>query len=466
MNSSNVSIIENIKNAASELVGEDGKQCAAAAESGGIEWGKFTRILRRIGAVVLVCSAICFLLQRWVNMDSLLRYYSFLAFTLMLTGFGVFCGVKLREDKGARTFLAIAALFLPAHFAQLGALIRSLFIGGHEALCRGCSVYVRSLAIYQAPSAAAAFGTLALASAILAPIAYSGISSMARVEAKRMTALFLLLNMLLLLPTREPGMIALLAFCGFGLLLYFDTCFFSKPCALRTWDGVATRLLVASPVAVLLARSLGLYPYSGLIQGTVFSALAALLYLAAPSSVENQSLKGKLQGFSAAPATIAWFYFAAEITARVPSIAHQHLLVPLYALPLSLIFAAMSFGALGSGREYRRTAAWIAIVTVLWQLFNVAGLASSFLCIVVSIATVASAFMLEEKSLFHLGSFGLVVGLGYHVHYAADFFAFSPWLSLAITGVVTVIAASYLERNHGEVISRYQTLRHELDSWN
>jgi hypothetical protein len=121
-------------------------------------------LLRFLGAIVLVASAATFMLQSWPGMDHLMRYYSFLGFTVLLTGAGFFCGLRLKEDKGARTFLATAAAVIPVHFAQLGALIYSQFPEKHVA-------YPQWL-LWVAPSKMAAFATATAAILALIPIVF------------------------------------------------------------------------------------------------------------------------------------------------------------------------------------------------------------------------------------------------------------------------------------------------------
>src|SRR5262249_35280272 len=74
------------------------------------------KILRYLGATTLGCSALSFAVQRVGELDSLGRFYSFLAFTCVLAACGFLCGVRLKEDKGARTFLSFSLVFIPALF--------------------------------------------------------------------------------------------------------------------------------------------------------------------------------------------------------------------------------------------------------------------------------------------------------------------------------------------------------------
>ena len=434
------------------------------------KWSKLSRILRSIGGLVLITSACAFLLQEWVGLDSVIRYYSFLGFTLVLAGAGVFCGVKMREAKGARTFMSISALFLPAHFAQLGALVYSLFLDNHQALFSSQSSYVRNLAIYQAPSVWLTAVTIIIAAACLIPIAFSGFSALARSHAKLLTILYTGANALLLVPTRNSIAVTLLSLGAITLLAAVDRISFSSDSAMKTKEGAIVRFMLFAPVAIMLLRSLVLYS-SAILVLSAFSALAAaFLFIVIPSFFNEREPKEFFQGLSTVPAGLFWLLFIKgvyypESRNLFFGPAYADLFLPLAYLPLSALLTAMSFSSAGSGNRYRKLAGTVAILSMLLQLFTVPAIVSSILCIIVSIAIIAAAFAMEEKTLLTLGSIGLGSGLLYQLRYAADLFTLSPWLSLAVMGTLTIFAASYIERNHGRLIEGFNKLQGELKEW-
>lgn len=437
---------------------------AEAAGAGAVKNRKYTlpQILRWLGAIVLLASAVSFSLQSWIGMSSLMRYYTFLGFTLALCAAGIFCGVRMKEDKGARTFLAIAAAFLPAHFMQLGAMLYAALVGTPP--------FLPSFFVLTVPGLPAIATALAIAVPILTAVAFFGFSAMSRAEAKRLTALFLVGNGLLLLPTRNADVIALLVAGLFGLIVNEEFRRFAKNSAMRTWDGIAARVITYSPISVLVIRSFILYPTSALLVSVIFALGAAIAYLIARETPKESALGDTMEIMTIPLVALSWCNFL-EGTVFNPMLTtlllpfKSEIILPITALPIAAFIAAMSVRSRLGGVGYRRLASWLAIGSVILQLAAVPGLFSAFLCILVSIGTIAGSFEAEEKGLFYSGSAGLAAGLVYHLHYAADLYALSPWLTLAVLGTMTLLVSSYLERNLATIVERVTGFRNRIAEW-
>ena len=119
-----------------------------------------------------------------------------------------------------------------------------------------------------------------------------------------------------------------------------------------------------------------------------------------------------------------------------------------------------------SGATLRKLGAGIAILSSLAQLIVGASIAASFLCVLMGIITLVGAFIMEEKGLFYIGGIGLGAGILYNFRYALDLYSMSPWLTLAVTGVLVIILSSYLERYYGRVLGVVRGLRKQVDDWN
>ncbi len=420
-----------------------------------------TTLLRRVGGLVLIGSALSFLLQRWVGMDSVLRYYSFLGFTVSLTAIGLYCGLRIKEEKGARTFLSIAAMFLPAHFTQIGALLYSLRIQNPNLQFLGQNDYLRNLAIYQAPSALVAFGTLAISVLVMAPVVYSGLSSMARVESKRLTIAYFIGSALLLLPTRDPYMIASLVAAAVLGLSYLDASIFSKDSAMRTFEGYAVRAMMFVPVTILLGRSLLLYPSAGVLSGALCLIFALVLFEVLPRFLTSDGGKQFLQTASLLPLVSAWAYVAEDLffSYQAPFALADSYTGVVCAIPTSIVIAMLSFRAVGGGQGFRKIASIAAVGSALIHLMNHGGIYVSLVCLVLSTAVLAMAVQKEEKFPFWLGVLGLAMSLLYHARTAFEAFNFSPWLSLAAVGTAFVLLASYLEANQAYLQERIGALK-------
>ncbi|MCB0345987.1 MAG: hypothetical protein KDD66_12780 [Bdellovibrionales bacterium] len=429
------------------------------------KWEKTSKLLRWIGAIILAASSIAFLLQGWSDTSpSMLPYYSFLAFTGLLAAAGFFCGLKLKEAKGARTFLGVAAAFLPAHFAQLGALLFSLTGKAPPGM--------PDIFVFVAPSAAQAWTAVAVAVAVLAPIVFTGFSSLARKEATRLTALFFAANSLLLLPFRASDIVAILAVLGFAGIAVADRIMFAKEPTMKTWEGRVVRAVMFVPLVLMLTRTLIYYSVSMLMVSALFGIAAFVLFSVIPQAVKNESLGEFCQVLALGPLGVSWVLFMSAVFfdpsnafIPLPRELADVLLLPLMVLPYTVMVGAISFFAVGSGHGYRKFASAIAITGMLVNLFTIGGVLASILCIITSVCVVVGAFAIEERGLLQLGTLGLVLGLGYHMRYAIDLYEMSPWMTLAVTGTLIVIFSSYVERNYRAITARFERFNKQLDSW-
>ena len=67
--------------------------------------------------------------------------------------------------------------------------------------------------------------------------------------------------------------------------------------------------------------------------------------------------------------------------------------------------------------------------------------------------------------MFVAGVCGLLYGILYHLKYAAQFYAFSPWISLAVLGTIVLLSSSYLERYFPTVLERVREMRSDASGW-
>lgn len=411
-------------------------------------------IMRKLGVVILLTSAVVFAGQGVVGLNGFARYMSFLGFTAALTAIGVFCGIRLREDKGARTLFGVSASFLPAHFAALGSFLIAAIYGVTPGL-------PEMFTVNPVPNSWL-LGMFALALPILVGTAYAGFSALARTEAKLLTALFLGANALLLLPTRDGGILGAGAMIAVIAISLIDLKVLSKSAIFHTTDGTIVRAIAYSPVAVLIGRQFVLYPIGEIFVSAIFATVAGLFFSIFPSSSEKRTQAQALQFFGIISAVLSWVFFAegvffgrdAYVTIGNPN--EVRLLITF--LPTAVVMAVMSFFAIGNGRSYRTASAWIAIVTCASQLFNVGGVASSFLMVLCSVVVMLAAFTKNDRELLAASIVGFACGIVFHLRYAYELYAMNPWLFLAVLGVTIIVGSSYLERNGRLLIQRFRFL--------
>ena len=425
---------------------------------------RLTKALRRIGALVLIASAVTFVLQGWNGWDSSLRYYIFLGFSTVVAAAGVFCGLRFKDDKGARTLLGVAAAILPAHFCQLGAFLFSL--------TRPDTSKMHSIFVYTAPSPAMAILTTLFAVAVLTPIAYLGFSAFARVENRRITALYLLLNALLLIPTRTPNAIAAIAAAGLLLNVLADLFVFGREKTMRNFEGAIVRIMLCVPVVVLCARSFLLYSANDLLSSVLLTGLGLTLISAGRVSKRDDSLIGLAELLSMPILAYAWKYFAYGmfLNSYAP---FNHLFsgetgqyfVPVIMLPACAVVFAASMLAKLTDRGMRTSAAIAATVFSVAQLAAYGGIAIALTMLLMGIGAIVAAFVLQERPVLYCGVVQIAIGLLYHIRYAISLYSMSPWLTLAALGLTVVIGSSYLEAHYRTILARAGAFRKRLDGW-
>jgi hypothetical protein len=419
---------------------------------------RLSALLRKIGAAVLLAAALTFLVQRWEGLAHVERYFSFLGYTVLLAAAGFFCGLRIKEDKGARTFLAIAAATIPAHFCQLGGFVYYRVLIREFSPSAIALRYPGFLHLTVGSDVMAAL-TLIAGIAVLVPVMLIAFSALMRSEARRLTIAYTLANAVLLIPVREPGWVALFA----GMLLlavsHFDLTVLRKNPAMKSTEGTLVRCMMAAPVALMIGRTVLYYADVTYVFGSaVLAIVAAFQFAYAPYYTESEVLAGRLQKSGACFALWSWYNFSIGLAYDLRLSADTAFLM--HTLPLSLILAALSFGMRKDADKMQRAAAAIAGVAAVYHLLAFPGIAASLLCIGVSIPLAAFGFVGEHRKTFVLGMIGVAAGLLYNVKTAIlELSTVNPWIGLALLGTVTLIASSYIERNSEEIKARIGIIR-------
>ena len=413
-------------------------------------------VLRQAGAVVLLASAAAFLLQGWSDDTSMLRYYAFLAFTVGLSAVGFFCGIRLREDKGARTCLAVAAAMVPAHFLALGGLVYSRTHADVSTI----PVVVRWVAATDLQAGLA----IAAATLFLAPLCLIAFTSLARAGARVAAPLFMLLCAGLLIPTRDPSLVSLIA-CGLFLVpLLNEVKGFAANSGMQTREGALVRGLLFAPLAGVLVRNLLLHGGNDIFAGTFAAIIALALFVLGPALAKSDGRTDYLQALATPPAGAAVLLLGTSALTSVG--CPSDLVGVLSMLLISVTLIGMSLFCRSSGAGYRSSAATIAIGSVLFQLAVAPGMTASLLCLATALVILAYGYTIEQRWVFLSGVIGTGVGMLYHIRSAMELFSMSPWVSLATIGVITVVSASYLERNYREVLARSVAFKKRVSTWN
>lgn len=412
-------------------------QGAVGHESEGVPTAQVGRLLRGVGAAILLAAASTFLLQHWEAGNDLARYGGLVGLTALLTAAGFFTGIRLGETKGARTFLSVAAAVVPAHFCILGGLVYSQFAWG-------ALQSVPEYASWVAPSGAAALLTAAAAQFLLVPTALIALLALARSRARMLTAVFLGTNALLIVPSRDPQTVSMLLGAIVVGLAVFEHRVLQRDLALRTFEGVLVRgLLWAAPVLMAL-RSVLHYDLSAGFGFVVAASLAGLTFGLSRLGRVDDRIRNLLEVAATVPAAAACVFGAVALEAAgLPDAA----VLPAAVLPFAGVLAALSFVTGGRPAPWRTAATLVAVGGTALNLAVFESALPAFVCLAVSIVGLGLGVAERRRGVALAGGAGALFALAHHVQAAIELYAWSSWGSLAALGVAVILAASLIERH-------------------
>lgn len=415
---------------------------------------KLGQLLRWMGSLLLLGASASFMLEGWQDFGSQLRYFLFLSYLLGLAGLGILLGWRVQEDKGARTLLGLAAAGIAAQYSQLGAMIHSMVSADNGSL-PGALLFE-----------AAGWGHIAVNGAatllLLGPVAYLGFSALNRSQARTLTVAYLLACSSLLIPVRHGMPVTMILIAVAILVLWVDARFIASTTVGSTSDGIISRLLLLLPVGIVAART-AFYPQSDLFLGVTSMLIGMVLFEMLPRLMKERAEKTRFQAISTAPVVFGWCIIAFQY---FPTTFPMTVAGPLITLlPLSVLLTGLSWRSFGGGDSYRKAASLLTLIALLSQLGTKATLLSSFLCIALSMLMVLAGFRCQERTVLSTGIVGLIFGMGYHLRFAVELYAQSPWALLAATGILILLSASYLEKHAARMFGRLVLLREEIRTW-
>ncbi len=413
------------------------------------------RLLRITGSTVLVISLSTFLFQDWMSVGDLERFLLLLAQTLVLASAGFGCIRFLGEPKGARTFLALAVAAVPVNFTVLAALLHSVW---------GSTAPVGSppsLAMWQTGDALL-LTTTAVGSLLgLAVVAAFGFLVLARRSAVRLTVLFLLGNALLLLPSREPVWVAILAVALMVLLGWQLAVAQAADAGLNTWEGGIARAVLLMPVGVLLGRNIWLYePHMAVVTAT--AVVTFLLARQLGFLVAGSRGRGVLEAVSLLAATVAALGLADLLESTL--FAGADAFINIASLSLSAFVYEISLRS-SAAPAYRRLATGIATGGLLLSLIGFGSHWTALLCLTTGTGMVVGGIWLQQRSAFVAGVLSLLAGLSFEVIHVFAGFELGHWGALAAVGVTSVVLASLLERHGARLKALSDDWRQQFAAW-
>lgn len=420
------------------------------------------RVLRGIGAVLLVIAASSFMFRDWGQHDDVTRYLMLLGQLVLLTAAGFFCGLKLDEKRGARTFLSLVVAVIPVHFAVLGGVLYS------QLAMDAPTSALPTFAVWRATDATTAIGLALGAQLVLLPATFVAMLTLVRRHAIPMTLAFVGLNALLLLPIREPDVVAAVIACVAPLALLFQLRVLARTPSLETKQGRYVRAMLPVPVLVLVGRTVLYYPITAPFLGVLLLAIGLAVFVFAVHLHDDQTPTR----FAAARATgVATMIAGWLVTVgrgpltRIFDGGAEAFDVPLLTLPAAAIVLLASERT-PSKLPYRRLGAALATFGVCVDVLAVNELVTGLSTLAVGVALLAYGARVRQKAVIVLGSVSVGFGLVSAALLTIRVETLTHWGTLTAIGTALIFGAAALDRNRQALQRRLLDLHTRMRAWN
>ncbi len=417
-----------------------------------------SKVLRMLGACLVIAATSTFMVQQWSEGSDVTRYLTLLALTAVLCAAGFLCGLGVREARGARTLLGLVLAAIPVHFAVLGAMLQSQF---------PWDAVSAASAPWKASTPATAVALNAVGVVVLLPLAWVAMRALVRPHAGRLTLAFLATNMLLCIPVRAPDTVGWMAAGALALWTWLDGRAASLGYAMRTLEGRFVRATMALPIVIAALRTVVWYEPTLLFVGLMLSSGGLALFGLLSRRGQDETWASALQGACAVVAMIGWFCLAAVLADAQPMPAELELLV--VALPGAGLLLFLSSVCVGPAAPYRLTAVFLSTAAALlnlwiyWdaQRFSVSGVA----CLLVGTATLVHAVYAERKGALLGGALAIIAGFAQVMTAAIEIEHLRHWATLAAMGVGLIFVAALCERHARRLMAYAGMLRERIDDW-
>ena len=413
------------------------------------------KLLRGVGALAVVFSLYTFLARGWDTSGDLVRYFVFLGHTVALAAFGLINAKVIKEAKGARLLLMLALLSVPAIFAILGGFI---FAGDSLSSSTNYPNYL-SWSIGSLNNAL----LIATASTfILAPVVLLGFKVLVRTVSAKASLFFLASNILLLLPFRQPELVAVIAVFAASCLYYFYRSTQKHALELKTIEGKIAFLIQFLPIMILMVRSFWLYQFDAILLSCASLILFAGFRQISKSITERSLIRLALELASTLLALTCGITFGISLLdMNMP----LEIIIALSTLVIAAMIYEMSTRGPIRAEIYRIFAVITLVGGMLIDFWLFSSLMSAFLLLVIGALMLISSFVFQQKSLFIGAAILLVAGFQYQMSLLLIGFEFNYWIALAVLGITLIVSGSYLEAN-GSSIKRWMSKnRQTIGEW-
>ena len=407
-----------------------------------------SRLLRVTGAMAVVASMSAFLMQDWSNGSDLTRFYLMLVQTLLLAAGGFGLSFVMKENKGGRVFFGLSLISVTANITILGALIFSQVqwfgsLGDYPQFLTWTTTNLASLG---------AAGICALVAMV--PIAWFSYMVFSRPFAKQLLLLFVISNLLLLIPVRTSLMLGLVVLAAVMIPLWFLRKKMFNETALKTPEGMFAVATVFMPALIMLVRSFWLYQVDELLLVMLGAIVFLMLRIFSTPLKDDSIIRHLINWASLATAGFVGYNAGIASNALIPN---EYMLTV-----TGVVFAALTLDIANRAARLRQVFTIFAVfgllaTNLLLLMFN-GGAASAVILILAGLVVMAIGQAEKSRGILIAGLVSSLIGFSHQLYNTLIHIDFTNWATLAVIGVTAIVIASLLER-HGVV------LKHKWDKW-
>jgi len=417
--------------------------------SAGSLTAKITAYLRWIGSILIILSAISFMLQGHEDILPAYRYWIGLGLTLLLCGGGLVCANLFRETKGARIFFGLGAAFLPVQVSQVSAMVYAYW-HGQAAL----QPQYRWLQFIDVSPAVIALDFV-ITAVLLLLVSYAGYAILARKHLKTLLWTSVAGNLLLMLPIRDAALIAFMA-AGLFMFLRRTEQRLHRDSSMRLPEGLAARALASLPLWIIIGRSL-LHPASYLLAIVISAIVLVCCIYDIKRYTQSAYIIYVCQWLGTISAIAIWLIvleqFAGFSGSRLSAL-----------LPVAGILFVLSGRVDFHARLYRFVSSVMAVLLTYGAMLDQQALASVS-AIAAGSLLAAAGIRYREKVPFISGNICVAGGILFYAEYAVDLYTTAPWISSIGLGLMVILLASYIENKEKQIMAKSRYYFNELKNW-
>jgi len=410
---------------------------------------KITTYLRWVGSILIVLSAISFMLQGHDELLPAYRYWVGLGLTLLLCGGGLVCAYLFKETKGARIFFGLGTAFLPVQVSQVSAMIYAYW-HGQSALQPEYSW----LQFMEVNPTIIAFDFV-LTGALLLLVSYACYSILARKYLKTLLLASLVGNALLLIPLRDATAVPFIIAGLFYFLRKIEHSLHNDN-SMRLPEGLAARALISLPLWIIVGRSL-LHPVSYILASVISAIVVVYCIYDIKRYTQSAFVTYSAQWLGTFAAIAIWISLLAQFNVVFNELSAL--------LPAALILFALSGQVTYHARLYRFISALMTLVLCYAAMLDQQTMAP-VISIAAGILLTAAGIRYREKVPFIIGNLCVLGGFVFYWEYAVNLYSSAPWICSIILGLSVILLASYIENKEKQIMSKSRYYFNELKEWN